>query len=135
MRTIIFGSRTFGRVIDWTSKRDIEIANAQQDLIQSTLLMYLDKISFGIVGGAVGADTLGEEWLKKHGIPHQVFKPDWKKYGKLAGPKRNRQMLVEGQAEWALGFIDYRHRAAISPGSSNMIQQCLKHGIEARWHG
>ena len=45
-----------------------------------------------ISGGAFGADKLGEKLAKRHSIPVKLFKPDWKKYGKAAGPIRNRKM-------------------------------------------
>lgn len=47
-----------------------------------------------VSGGARGADTLGERWARKHGIPVRVFKPDWLRHGKAAGPIRNRDIIT-----------------------------------------
>ena len=46
-----------------------------------------------VSGGAKGADSFGEEYAAAHDVKVTVFKPDWKKYGKAAGPIRNKDML------------------------------------------
>lgn len=60
----------------------------------------LDRIDIAEVvsGGASGADTCGENYAKKINVPTIVFKADWSKYGRKAGPLRNKQM-----AEYADG--------------------------------
>lgn len=42
-----------------------------------------------VSGGAVGADKLGERFANENNIPTKIFLPDWEKYGKSAGFKRN----------------------------------------------
>lgn len=44
-------------------------------------------------GGAVGVDQRAEEVAKSIGIETEIWKPDWKKYGRAAGPIRNREMV------------------------------------------
>ena len=46
-------------------------------------------------GGAKGADTLAENWAEEYGIPITIFRPDWKAYGKAAGPIRNTDIVNE----------------------------------------
>lgn len=46
-----------------------------------------------IEGEAAGADTCAKIAAKKFGVEVQGFKPNWNRYGKAAGPKRNRKML------------------------------------------
>ncbi len=46
-----------------------------------------------ISGGATGADAMAEKWAKRHSIPMQIFRPDWKKYGKAAGIMRNTDII------------------------------------------
>lgn len=46
-----------------------------------------------IHGGAKGADTLAGDWAAARGVPTEVYVPNWNKFGKGAGPMRNRQML------------------------------------------
>jgi hypothetical protein len=43
---------------------------------------------------AKGADTLAGEWAKARGITVLACPADWKKWGKMAGPIRNKEMLT-----------------------------------------
>lgn len=45
-----------------------------------------------ISGGCRGADTLGERFARDNGFDLSVFYAEWDKYGKAAGPMRNRKM-------------------------------------------
>ena len=45
-----------------------------------------------ITGDLYGADLHGERYANRKGIPVKSFPADWKKYGKVAGPKRNKEM-------------------------------------------
>ena len=45
-----------------------------------------------ISGGARGADLLGEKWARVHKYKSKVFVADWDRFGKGAGPIRNREM-------------------------------------------
>lgn len=51
-----------------------------------------------VSGCCEGADTLAEEYAQQNNIPIHHFPADWKKHGKSAGPKRNKQMAEYGQA-------------------------------------
>lgn len=53
---------------------------------------FRGKISQVFSGGATGIDASGEFWAKCWGIPVRVIKPNWKKWGKAAGPIRNKAM-------------------------------------------
>lgn len=55
-----------------------------------------------IHGAARGADTLADLWARERLIPMEIFRADWKRYGKPAGHIRNNRMLNEGQPEGAL---------------------------------
>lgn len=46
-----------------------------------------------IHGDARGADRLAGEWAQERGVLILACPADWKRYGRGAGPKRNRQML------------------------------------------
>ena len=46
-----------------------------------------------VSGGAAGADTLAERYARERGYEFEVFKANWRKYGKSAGFKRNVEML------------------------------------------
>ena len=60
-------------------------------------ILTVDNLSIGeiISGGASGADKLAERFAAEYQIPIKVFKPEWKKYGKAAGPLRNQQIIEE----------------------------------------
>ncbi len=47
---------------------------------------------------AKGADELGRAWALSLGIPLKKFYADWDKYGKRAGPIRNKQMAEYADA-------------------------------------
>ena len=86
MRTIIAGSR---------NSDDYEIV---KEAIASAGWLPTVVIS----GGAKGVDALGEKWAEDNGIPVERFKPDWKQFGRGAGPVRNRQMAENAEALIAL---------------------------------
>lgn len=49
-----------------------------------------------VCGKAAGADTHGEEWARRRGIPVLPFPADWNRLGPVAGYSRNVQMAVAG---------------------------------------
>lgn len=55
-------------------------------------------------GGASGADTLAGEWAKANGIRVHVFRADWERNGKLAGPMRNELMYKTFQPDLVVAF-------------------------------
>ena len=61
-----------------------------------------------ISGGARGVDLTAEQQAMKRGLKVCVFRPDWKRYGKSAGFRRNRQ-IVEA-ADRVVAFWDGRSR-------------------------
>lgn len=66
----------------------------------------------GIVsGGAKGADSLGVKWAKENGFDGktiEIFLPDWDKYGKSAGYKRN--VLIVEASDIIVAFWDGKSR-------------------------
>jgi hypothetical protein len=69
-----------------------------------------------VSGGATGADTLAEIYAKEKKIETKIFLPDWKKYGKSAGPLRNKQIVTE-----ATHLIAFR-TSVNSIGTNNSIK-------------
>ena len=43
-------------------------------------------------GCATGADALGERYAKENDFKVEKYPANWEKYGKYAGPKRNKEM-------------------------------------------
>jgi len=75
MKLAVIGSRDFNNY-------------KQLEIILDELKDYI-TITCIISGGANGADSLAEIYAKKNNIPTEIYKPDWKKYGKGAGFIRN----------------------------------------------
>ncbi len=88
-------------------------------------------------GGCRGADWLAHLWIHE-GVPEegltcpleQIFRADWDKHGKAAGPIRNQQMLDEGKPDLVLAF-------AGGKGTDDMCRRAREAGVEVRrfWPG
>ena len=72
-----------------------------------------------VQGGARGADALARRWATEVGIEVRTFEPDWTRYGKSAGPMRNRQMADEAGAELCIAFTG-------GAGTANMIDEAKR---------
>ena len=67
------------------------------NLLKTTLYQNINipDIEYIISGGAKGADSLAEQFALENNIKTIIFKPDWDKYGKSAGFKRNIDIINE----------------------------------------
>ena len=99
-KVIIAGSRDFADYALLCSFADQVLAGAEDIEIVS--------------GGARGADALGERYARERGYALKVFPADWKKWGRAAGPIRNRQMA--DYADALIAFWDGQ-----SSGTRDMI--------------
>ena len=83
-------------------------------LLASTMCTVLEHytITEVVSGGARGADTLGEQWAKAHGIPTRVFLPDWNRFGRSAGFRRNRDII--DNCDLCVAFWDGQSRGTKS---------------------
>ena len=80
-----------------------------------------------ISGHAKGADMIAEEYALNYRHNLKVFEADWKRYGRGAGPIRNREMLKyagEGNPI-VIAFWDGKSR-----GTANMIRLAKNAGVE-----
>jgi predicted Rossmann fold nucleotide-binding protein DprA/Smf involved in DNA uptake len=59
-------------------------------IIENFDIKNIDTI---VSGGARGVDTLGEQFADEFGIPKDITKPDWNKYGKGAAFIRNQEIV------------------------------------------
>lgn len=77
-------------------------------------------------GEARGADTLARQAAEKLGIKVTPFPAQWAKFGRAAGPIRNRQMLDEFHPDIVMAFHnDIEH----SKGTKDMVTEARKRGI------
>jgi YspA, cpYpsA-related SLOG family len=109
MRVLVCGGRQF---------EDCDTLNAGLDKLH-----HEHRITLVIAGGARGADTLAEEWAKAVGLPCTVYRADWEKLGRKAGPIRNQQMLDEGRPDLVVAFPGRR-------GTADMVGRARSAGIE-----
>lgn len=75
----VVGSRSF---------TNYELLKAKLDEIHAST-----PIDCIVSGGARGADQLGERWAKENGVDTKIFYPEWKKFGRAAGPIRNKDIV------------------------------------------
>lgn len=80
------------------------------------------KIVEIVSGGAKGADSLGQQFGNENDIPVKVFLPDWDKYGKSAGFRRNQ--LIVGNCDVLLAFWDGK-----SKGTQHSINIAKELGV------
>jgi len=83
-------------------------------------------IELVIHGGARGADALAGRAARELGIPVSEFPAEWSRYGRAAGPIRNRRMLDEGKPDLVLAFHNDINR---SLGTRNMVRQAVEAGV------
>jgi len=110
MKIAVVGSRTF----------------TDYDLLRRTLdrvrLMFHDRDITIVSGGAPGADSLAERYsqavLNKHPI---VYKAEWSTYGKVAGFRRNREIVDE--SDFVVAFWD-----GVSRGTNHTMNLTTKVG-------
>lgn len=98
-------------------------------LLEQTLDHILDEQTDSIElvsGHAKGADLLPERYAKENGLPIHIIKPDWKAYGRAAGPIRNRQMLDYAMDESPLVVAFWGGK---SKGTKNTIDTAKSLGI------
>ena len=103
MKIIVAGGRNYR-----LSPEDIDKLNTIED--------FSELIS----GGATGVDADAEIWADGNSIPVTTFKPDWKQYGRAAGPVRNKEM-----AQYADAVILFPG----GKGTDSMHKEAVKAGI------
>lgn len=65
-------------------------------------------------GGCKGVDLLGEQYAKENGYDLEIYPANWEKYGKAAGPIRNKKMAED--CDYVICFWDGKSR-----GTKSMI--------------
>ena len=71
-------------------------------------------------GCASGADAIGERYAEENGFELEKYPADWVKYGRSAGPIRNRQMAEI--CDFVICFWDEKSR-----GTKSMIELARKY--------
>lgn len=112
LRLLVCGSR------DWENK----------DLIKQEILELQKQYEIEVIihGACRGADLMSGQVAKELGIPMQQYPANWSLHGKSAGPKRNQQMIDEGNPNFVLAFHDDIDE---SKGTKDMVLRAQKHNI------
>lgn len=113
-RILITGSR------HWSDTAIIEkaILAAVEDRPASTVVV--------VHGAAPGADTLAAEVAEKYGFRVEAHPAEWEKFGRAAGPTRNRVMVRRG-ADMCLAFPTQGSR-----GTYDTVRRATAAGIPVR---
>ena len=110
MKIIIAGSRNFNV--------PISTIYGLLNLLCSESGFRIDEI---VSGHCAGVDMSGELCAKAHGFPIKEFLPEWRNYGKSAGPIRNAHMAKYADALLLIWDGE-------SKGSANMKEEMMKLG-------
>ena len=104
-RIVIAGSRDY---LDYDeAKKYIDICLESIDKKHKIIILS---------GGAKGADALGERYAIENNIELEKYPAEWSKYGRKAGPIRNRRMAElcdivicfwDGKSKGTRSLIDY----------------------------
>jgi len=74
-----------------------------------------------VSGCASGADAIGERYAEENGFKVEKHPANWEKYGRSAGPRRNKQMAE--MSDYVICFWDEK-----SAGTRSMISYARKYG-------
>ena len=109
MKALVCGSR------HWT---DVVYLNAALDLMHS-------KYGFSVLieGEQRGVDLMARAWAEMRGLKVEPYEADWDRYGRAAGPIRNRRMLDEGRPDLVIAFPG-------GVGTTHMVRHAERAGVE-----
>ena len=85
-----------------------------------------------VSGHCEGADILGEQYAKRHGISCKLFPAEWTKFGRAAGPIRNSQMIEYTSKSFkpiVIAFVSPR-----SKGTMDTIKKAIRKGFTIYRH-
>jgi len=85
------------------------------------------KISV-IHGGCLGIDTIAQKVCNDLDIDTKIFPADWGKYGKCAGPIRNK-LMIEQNPDILLAYHD---NIKESKGTIGTINMALEKGLDVK---
>ena len=120
MKVIIAGGRDFN---------DYELLKKNSNYFLGHTDTRIEIVSGGQVsinkktGERHGADYLGERFAKENGYAVKKFPANWSKYGKSAGPIRNKEMAE--YADMLIAFWDGK-----SKGTKNMIDLAIQYELK-----
>lgn len=118
MRIAIVGSRP--ESMHFNGKDKSLVFKLVMDKIMACLINHTGNPCL-VSGGADGVDSIAEGMAKGYGLPSLIFKPEWTKYGKSAGFKRNQKIVDAADIIIAFHFND-------SAGTADTIRRARESG-------
>jgi hypothetical protein len=115
MIVLVCGGRNYGKTdneIDWFF---YYMNNLHSDV----------TITKVVSGAAPGADSLAVGWAIANHLEYAEYPAQWSKYGKKAGPLRNKQMLASEEIDLVIAFPG-------GNGTDDMVSQARYKGVEIR---
>ena len=113
MRITIGGCRDFN---------DYEIFKV---FVDECLSEIEDKEIVVLSGHCSGTDLMAEKYAKEMGYDLEIFPAEWEKYGRAAGPKRNKEMVEKSDV--VIAFWNGK-----SKGTNNLIKIAKKLSKQVR---
>lgn len=101
-KVVIGGCRDYTDYVFFKSSLDEILKNEKAEIII-------------ISGHCSGVDLMGETYAAENGFKIEIFLPEWKKYGRAAGPIRNKEMVEH--ADLVIAFWDGK-----SKGTKSLIK-------------
>ena len=110
LRVVIAGCRYYSNYEEAKEYIDFCLSNIRKE---SNIVI--------VSGCASGADAIGERYAEENGFEVERYPAEWGKYGKIAGPKRNKKMAEV--SDYVICFWDGKSR-----GTKLMIECARKCG-------
>lgn len=122
--TAVVGSRTYPALRDLYDQMTEEEQNSVDERGRKYVAAYFDNLTPSpfhtiISGGAKGVDSWAAEIASERGFPVVEIRPNWKKYGKGAGFRRNKEIVLA--ADEVVAFWD-----GSSAGTLHTVKQAEK---------
>lgn len=110
-----------------TGSRDYKDRNIVYNILQK----YKDNNCTLIHGDCRGLDKIAESVAKELGFKTVAFPPNWSKFGRGAGPARNKEMLDYLNKNFINKYIFAFHdNIEESKGTKNCIEEAMKMGLK-----
>lgn len=82
-----------------------------RNFVNERLRAYVTKNDVVVTGGGRGVDTYAEYWAYAHDVPVIVYRPDWERYGRSAGFRRNHDIVRNADMVIAFSYNNSRGTA------------------------
>ena len=132
MRCLVCGGRDFGKnpKVSDEKKNEYEfvyktLGEILHPIVTDDIDTWLPPKDLTIIsGGASGVDSIAIDWAVVNWVNFEVYKADWRTYGKSAGMIRNKQMLDSG--------IDLVIAFPGGKGTANMVAIARQSGVSVK---